>query len=236
MSSMRLGQAQDDAVVAPQHLHGQVGACEPLLERERPRRVHARAERREDADAPVADLVGEALDHDRAVVGDRAGRLALLVEVARAGSTPRARRGRRRAAALRPASGDEVAQLARPCAPSARPSSSGRPGRSPRQNGVLRRLARRGRDDDAVERDLLDPPRGRAEHERLAGAALVHHLLVELADARRRRGGTRRTGRGRGSCRRSRSRRVARLREPRTRPCTRSHTTRGRSPANRSDG
>ena len=45
-------------------------------------------------------------------------------------------------------------------------------------------LARRGRDDHAVERDLLDAPRGRAEHERLADAALVDHLLVELADAR----------------------------------------------------
>ena len=41
----------------------------------------------------------------------------------------------------------------------------------------------RGRDDDPVERDLLDPPCGRAEHEALADAALVHHFLVELADA-----------------------------------------------------
>ena len=47
----------------------------------------------------------------------------------------------------------------------------------------LARLARRGRDHDAVERDVLDPPRGRAEQEHLAAPALVHHLLVELADA-----------------------------------------------------
>ena len=80
-SSTDFGQPQDDAVVAPQHLRGEVGAREPFLDRERPRRVHARAERREDADPPVADLVGEALDDDRAVVGDRAGRLGLLVEV-----------------------------------------------------------------------------------------------------------------------------------------------------------
>ncbi len=37
-------------------------------------------------------------------------------------------------------------------------------------------------DGDALERDVFDAPRRRAEHERLAGTALVHHLLVELAD------------------------------------------------------
>ena len=48
----------------------------------------------------------------------------------------------------------------------------------------LPRLARRRRDGDLLERDVLDPPRRRAEHERLAGPALVDHLLVELADPR----------------------------------------------------
>ena len=44
--------------------------------------------------------------------------------------------------------------------------------------------ARRGRGDGhAVVADLLDAPRRRAEHERVAGPALVDHLLVELADA-----------------------------------------------------
>ena len=38
--------------------------------------------------------------------------------------------------------------------------------------------------DHAIERDLVDLPRGGAEEERLAGARLVHHLFVELADAR----------------------------------------------------
>ena len=64
--------------------------------------------------------------------------------------------------------------------------------------------AGRGRDQHAVARDLLDPPRRRAEQEHLALARLVDHLLVELADApaavhedRRRR------ARGRGSCPRS---------------------------------
>ena len=43
--------------------------------------------------------------------------------------------------------------------------------------------ARGRRDEDAVTGDLLDPPRRSAEQERLAGAGLVDHLLVELADA-----------------------------------------------------
>ena len=79
-----LGQADRDAVVAPQHLHVEpVAFGEPALDRHRPRRVHALAERRQHADAPVADLVGEAFDDDRAVVGDGAGRLALVLEVRR---------------------------------------------------------------------------------------------------------------------------------------------------------
>ncbi len=40
----------------------------------------------------------------------------------------------------------------------------------------------RRRDDDAVARDLLDAPGGGSEQERLPGASLVDHLLVELAD------------------------------------------------------
>ena len=47
-----------------------------------------------------------------------------------------------------------------------------------------RRLAGSGSHDHAVERDLLDAPRGRAEHERVAGTAFVDHLFIELADAR----------------------------------------------------
>ena len=50
-------------------------------ERHPPRRVHAAAERRQDADAPVADLVAEALDDDRAVGRDDAGRRLLLAQV-----------------------------------------------------------------------------------------------------------------------------------------------------------
>ena len=45
----------------------------------------------------------------------------------------------------------------------------------------LARLPRRRRHDDALEADVLDPPGRRAEQERLAGPALVDHLLVQLA-------------------------------------------------------
>ena len=49
--------------------------------------------------------------------------------------------------------------------------------------GHLPRFARGRRDQHAVVADLFDAPARRAEEERLADAALEHHLLVELADA-----------------------------------------------------
>ena len=53
----------------------------------------APAERRKNADAPVADLVAEPLDDDRAIGWDRAGRLSVRGG-RRRGSAPPARRGR----------------------------------------------------------------------------------------------------------------------------------------------
>jgi hypothetical protein len=70
-----------DPVVRPERLHleaervAQAGA-----ERQRPRCMHTRAERGEDADAPVADLVAEALDDDGPVRGHGPGRRELVVE------------------------------------------------------------------------------------------------------------------------------------------------------------
>ncbi len=143
--------------------------------------MHPGAERREDADAPVADLVGEALDDDRAVVGNDARGLGLLVEV-----HAQVRRGARvepgvvqcglglrrvHAAQLAHERAQRAAELERSAGPVALPERR------------LGRLAGRGRDDDPVDGDLLDPPRRRAEHEALADPALVDHLLVELADA-----------------------------------------------------
>src|SRR3954470_14460505 len=70
-----------NAVVGPDRLHldpERVAELRP--DGHRPRRVHARAERREDADAPVADLVSEPLDDNGAVTGDDAGRAFLLAQ------------------------------------------------------------------------------------------------------------------------------------------------------------
>ena len=78
-----LGQMERDAVVRPDRLHLEPErVAQARAERHRPRRVHARAERRQDAEAPVADLVAEALDDDRAVGGDDAAvRRSLVAQV-----------------------------------------------------------------------------------------------------------------------------------------------------------
>ena len=54
--------------------------AQPRAEGHRPGRVHTTAERREHAHAPVADLVAEALDDDRAVRRDHARRTLLVAQ------------------------------------------------------------------------------------------------------------------------------------------------------------
>ena len=153
---------------------------------------------RQHAQPPVADLVAEALDHDRAVRRDDAGGGLLLrqeldqvlggaaIEVVVALERSRLlldRPARERA--------DRLAELLRAPDAVALPERDGS------------RQARGGRDDHAVAGDLLDPPGARAEQERVPGARLVDHLLVELADAAAVGERDQRTARGRGSCRRS---------------------------------
>ena len=62
--------------------------------RQRPRRVDPAAERGQQAQPPVAQLVAEALDDDPPVGRQDAGRLALLVEVGQQVLGRAARRGR----------------------------------------------------------------------------------------------------------------------------------------------
>ena len=186
---------------------------------------------REDAHPPVADLVAEALDHDRAVARDDARGLLLLAQ-----ELERLRRGQRVEVVValasvagvlldRPAGerADRLAELAR----AARAAS-------PFQNGTAPGTPGRGRDDHAVARDLLDPPRRRAEQEHLARRA------PRRPSPRRAR---RRGGRpGRLTENRPRSGIVPALviasaRAPlraRIVPATRSHTMRGRSSPNSS--
>ena len=193
---VRVGQVDDDPVVGPDRVGLQAELlADPGGEREAPGGVDAPAERREDAQAPVADLVAEALHDDRAVARHDARGVLLLaqegdqvlrgerVEVVRPGELLRLlldRPARERA--------DRLAQLLRPADAVALPERHGAG------------HARRGRDDDAVARDLLDPPARGAEQEDLARPRLVDHLLVELADPAAVREVDREQARGRGSC------------------------------------
>ena len=163
-----VGQPDRDAVVGPERLDLDAERlAHPPLDRERPRRVDAAAERREDADPPVADLVAEALDDDGAVGRDHAGGGLLVVEVVREVG------GRQLVEVAEPAGAgrlaDGPAELVGPSDPVALPE------RHPARH------ARRRRHQHPVAGDLLDPPRRRPELEDLAGAGLVDHLLVELA-------------------------------------------------------
>ena len=167
------------------------------------------AERREDAHTPVADLVAEALDDDRAVVGHHARSCALRVEIPqnvhRCGAVQAVlalqsfdQPGRGAACGTRISASwlsieahqfsleirgqligdganegtDGAAEFERPARTVAVPERH------------LARLAGCGHDHDAVMGDLDNPPGGRAQQERLSHARLVHHFLVELADAR----------------------------------------------------
>src|SRR5581483_3915881 len=178
-----LWEVQRDPVVRPDRLRlDPMRLAQPRCDRHRPRCMHAPAERREDAHTPVADLVAEALDDDRAIRGNRARRIRLLAQereqVARRAllevevvAEPRngTRLGQCRELARRGA--DLLAELERPADAFALPKRH-RTGQ-----------ARRRRDEHAVPRDLLDAPRRGAEQERLPRPRLVDHLLVELADA-----------------------------------------------------
>ena len=126
-----------------------------------------------------------ALDDDRAVVGHRAGRGRLIGEVAQQvlGGARVEVVVLRRAAAIA-AAGGMLRAASRTSAPMCAAELERPPGGVRLPERHLARLARRGRDEHAVVRDLLDAPGRGAEQERLADAALEDHLLVELADAR----------------------------------------------------
>ena len=76
------GQAQDDAIVAPHGFDGNAQSLEQAaFDGNRPRCMHGCAERRVNADAPVADFVAKTFDHDGAVGGQRASGLHLFVDI-----------------------------------------------------------------------------------------------------------------------------------------------------------
>ena len=164
------------------------GLPQARLDGQRPGRVDAGPERRQQADAPVAELVAEALA--RRSCGRWAGRPSPAAprRGSRARWRPPARRGRGARASVRSASAPaalpvdgELADLAREGAQLATQLD-----RSP--DGValperhLAGLAGRRRHEHPVVLDRLDAPGAGAEEDDLAFARLVDHLLVELAD------------------------------------------------------
>ena len=174
----------DEPVVSPQRFD--VGArflADLRGRRHRPRRVNPAAARREDAHPPVAQLVAHALDDDGGRVGDGACRRHLIAEVLQqvlGGAHIQIVLARQPIHGSRRRQPQQVVHQAA----DGEPELQGAAGAIAFPERHLARLAGRRRDDHAVVRDLHDAPRRGAEHERLAGAALEHHLLVELAHAR----------------------------------------------------
>ena len=150
--------------------------------------MNRHTERAENADAPVADFVAKSLDHDRAVIGDDTSCLRLFLEVQQhvvrgqrvepvvghqlwqGGLRGRGRSRERPGLALKGT--QRATEFQRPSRPVAMPERH------------LARLARRGRDDDPLERDVLDTPCAGTQNERLARPTLVDHLLIQLAHPR----------------------------------------------------
>ena len=140
------------------------------------------------ADAPVAQLIPEPLEHDRAVRGQRAGGVLLLLqvgeqvgrgEIVQVVLLPQAR-DRRLPARL--ALGRLLRDLAREAAQlPTQLHRAAHPVALPERD--LAGLARGRRDRDPVMPDRLDAPRRRTQQDDLARARLVDHLLVQLAHA-----------------------------------------------------
>ena len=156
-----LRKPQHDAVVAVDHLdRGAELFFEAGPQRHRPRGVHLRTKRRVQTDPPVADFVAETFDDQRAIIGDRARRFRLFIEVpeqvvrcewieADLGMQPL---GGVRAS---PYVADELAH--------GFAEFDGASGSVAVPERHLAGNAGRGGHDDAFEGDLFDPPARRAE-------------------------------------------------------------------------
>ena len=76
------GEPDGDAVVGPDRLDVEPEVLlEPSLDGERPRRVDPPAERRQQTQPPIAELIAEPLQDDSPVGRQGAGRLAFVVEI-----------------------------------------------------------------------------------------------------------------------------------------------------------
>ena len=153
------GNAKDDAVVGPDRLDVPGALLAEALQRgHRPRRVDARSVRREHADPEIAELVGHALDDDRAVRRHRARVLALLAdvrdEIVRGAKVEVMLLHQHRHRGARIHLRDPPRQLPDAIAERERPARA-----VAVPEGHLSRDPRGGGDDDLVARDLLRPPR-----------------------------------------------------------------------------
>ena len=175
----------EDAVVVVQALRP---IAEPLPQRalqgQPQRQVQPAAERAEEDHLPVAELIARRLDEERAIGrqaagGERAagGRdsagcaAACVEEVLALAASRGSRAASSRSASSRRKPADGQAQVVAAAAALAAPE---------RHHG-RRALGRH--DEHAVGLDPLQPPGVGAQQERVADAALVDELLVQLADA-----------------------------------------------------
>ncbi len=182
---VHVGEAEDKTVVGGHGFHVRP-ACGLDLRGggHGPGRVNTVTEGSEDADAPVAEIVANALDDDGAVIGNNGRYICLVgeegeevfgglsVEVVLADEAADGGIGRKRAQFA-----DER--------PDAAAEFEGASGEVAMPERHFAGAAGCGRDQNAVMGDLVDAPGRGAEEENFADAGLEDHLLVEFADTDR---------------------------------------------------
>ena len=187
-----------DAVVGPDRLDLRPEPIgEARLDPERPRGVDPTAERRQQGQPPVPELVAEPLDHDPLVGRQGAGRFTLVLEVVQqvlgrpvvevvvfaetiVRCLPALRTALQVALDLADERAERAAQLDR--------AADG----VPLPERQLAGDAWGRRDSDPVVADVLDAPGAGTQDDHIPvhpGSQLVDHLFVELADAPTRRAG-----------------------------------------------
>jgi len=144
--------------------------------------VDTAAERREYADAAVAEFVATGFDDDVLVVGNARGSDGLVFEIAKeifGGVRVEAvicdERAERDGARL----GEKFARHGADFAA----EFGGAAGGVAVPKRHFAGLAGSGRNEDAIVGDFVDAPRGRAEDDGVAGARFEYHFFIELADA-----------------------------------------------------